>query len=181
MPQFDPYTSSSIPSDHKNKVEAAKSKTPAPIALQKPAEPEPAPAECDICECCRANTSRHAQRPSTCASPASTCCGVSCPDLDPARVEANTLLHSPATFHTRHARLRLQQQTLISSTGESFSETRLSPLEQARDLPELHRSQQEDDAIRLTLAAERAEAEGVGGDEPVPEATKNETEISNGD
>jgi hypothetical protein len=182
MPQFDPYTSSSIPSDHKNKVENATSKPVAPVTLQKPAEPERSLAECDICECCRANTSSHAQRPPTCASPTSTCCGTSCPDLNTANADANSQFHSPATFHQRHAHLRLQQQqqTLLPSTGESFSGTRLSPEEQARDLPELQSSQQEDDSIRMILAGERAESEGVDGDEPVPGEFKKEIEMLNG-
>jgi len=181
MPQYDPYTSSSIESDAKNGVEDATSKPIALATLQNPAETESA-SQCDICECCRANTSSYPQRPATCASATSTCCGTSCRDLDPAVADAQSQLFSPATFHRRHSNLRLQQQkeTLVSSNGESFSETRPSPNEQARDLPELQRSQQDDDSIRVTLAAERAEDEGVNGDEPVPGEFKKEIEMLNG-
>jgi hypothetical protein len=180
MPQFDPYTSSSIPSDHKNKVEDATSKSLAPTSLQKPGEPEQGP-ECDICECCRANISSRPQRPPTCASPNSPCCGASCPDLDTATADSQSQFHSPAAFHQRHANLRLQQQkqTLVPSNGESFSGIRLSAKEQARELPALQRSQQEDDSIRMILAGERAEAEGVKGDEPVPGEFSKEIKMLN--
>lgn len=76
--------------------------------------------------------------------------------------------------------MQQQKEALVSSKGESFSEIRPSPNEQAADLPELQRSQQDDDSIRMALAAERAEDEGVNGDEPVPGEFKKEIEMLNG-
>lgn len=125
-----------------------------------------------VCACC--HMYMKPQSTQGCHSPKDLCCGNFCPDIaiEEIRQSGNEdQIYTPAIFHRRHSLLRQQskqpqsEESLIESIvlpAPTLSEQELQ--ERRQELAILERSQQEDDAIRLMMAAAKSE-EGVPGED----------------
>lgn len=108
-----------------------------------------------------------------CHSPKDLCCGNFCPDISIEEIRQSgneDQIYTPDVFHRRHSLLRRQskqpqsEETLIESVVLPGQTLEQKLQERTQELEMLERSQQEDDTIRLMMAAAKGE-DGVPGED----------------